>query len=189
MPFDDIYSLGEIYHGVDITGKELPPKYDIFGNVLTKSSGRGLITEISNTFINPFTTYEVEKKGAYVYENLRLGSPITNRKPMIYGIRLRPVEYADWINLSKNTRYKEFGMRTFEEYINYVLSPGSREYIEYLGMNNNEKYQYLQKINTKAFELGKTELKIKYPELGLALETVKDLQDQGELPIPGANLQ
>jgi hypothetical protein len=189
MPFDDIYSLGEMYHGFDTTGKKLPPKYDIFGNVLTKSSGRGLITEISNTFINPFTTYEVEKKGTYVYENLRLGSPIKNRKPMIYGIRLRPVEYADWINLSKNSRYKEFGMRTFEEYINYVLSPGSREYIEYLGMNNNEKYQYLQKINTKAFELGKTELKIKYPELGLALETIKDLQNQGDLPIPGANLQ
>ena len=55
-------------------------------------------------------------------------------------------------------------------------------------MSDNEKYQYLQELNSKAFAIGKEQLLMKYPELGIALGTIKDAQDEGILPVQGVNL-
>jgi len=189
MPYDEfVGSVGNMVWGADANGKKLPPKYDIFGNELKKTSGRGLITDISNTFISPFTITTVDKKSVHVYENMRLGSPITNRKANINGVKLKPQEYADWIILSKQTPYKAFRGMTFDDYIKDIMTPGNRKYFKYIKMNDNEKYQYLQELNSKAFALGKKELLYKYPELGIALETITDAQDEGILPVQGVNL-
>jgi hypothetical protein len=189
MPYDEIVgSVGNMVWGVDASGKELPPKYDIFGNELKKTSGRGLITDISNTFINPFTITISDKKAIHIYENMRLGSPITNRKANINGVKLKPQEYADWIVLSKRTKHKEFKYLTFDEYIQSIMTPGNKKHQKYLAMSDNEKYQYLQELNSKAFAIGKEQLLMKYPELGIALGTIKDAQDEGILPVQGVNL-
>jgi|TARA_R110000850_G_scaffold121263_1_gene239025 hypothetical protein len=189
MPYDEIVgSVGNMVWGVDASGKELPPKYDIFGNELKKTSGRGLITDISNTFINPFTITISDKKAIHIYENMRLGSPITNRKANINGVKLKPQEYADWIVLSKRTKHKEFKYLNFDEYIQSIMTPGNKKHQKYLAMSDNEKYQYLQELNSKAFAIGKEQLLMKYPELGIALGTIKDAQDEGILPVQGVNL-
>lgn len=184
FPYDEGISLGEQIWGKTKSGQDLPPQYDIFGNELKKTSGRGLITDITNTFINPFTIVDADKKGSYVYENIRLGNPISNPKNIYKGVKLKPQEYADLIVFAKQTKHRAFGYLTFEEYI-------AKETLSYrylYKMNDNEKYKHLQKINAQAFEFGRELLLTKYPELAEVYKNIKQAQDMGELPVGGANI-
>ena len=100
------------------------------------------------------------------------------------GVKLKPQEYADLIVFAKQTKHREFGYLTFEEFI-------AKETLSYrylYKMNDNEKYKHLQKINAQAFEFGRELLLTKYPELAEVYKNIEQAQDMGKLPVGGANI-
>ena len=186
MPYDEGITLGEKVWGKTTTGKDLPLALDIFGETIKVDSSRGLINEISNKYFSPFNIVDAEKKGKHVYENVRLGSPITNPEPMKFGIKLKPQEYYDWIRLSKKTAFRDFDGRTFEEQIIWRMSQSDYLY----EMNDNERYAAIQKINRNALEYGFEILLMMpaYNDLSQAIDMNKELIDQGLKPNQGVNI-
>jgi hypothetical protein len=186
MPYDEGITVGEAIWGKTQTGKDLPPKLDIFGQEIRVDSGRGLINEISNRFINPFAISDVQPNDLHVYENLRLGSPIINPQPVKFGIKLKPDEYYNWVRLSKNLPLKVFDGLTFEEEIQRITK--SDEYL--YEMSENERYDKLEKANRAALEEGFEELLMlsEYNELSEVIEMKKDAIEQGLLPDQGVNI-
>ena len=186
MPYDEGITLGEEIWGKTQTGKDLPPKLDIFGQEIKIDSGRGLLNEISNRYINPFAISDVEPSDLHVYENLRLGSPIINPQPVKLGIKLKPDEYYNWVRLSKNLPLKVFDGLTFEEEIKRITQ--SDEYL--FELSENERYDKLEKANRVALEEGFEELLMlpEYNELSEAIEMKKDAIEQGILPDQGVNI-
>ena len=187
MPYDEGVNLGEKIWGKTMTGKDLPPALDIFGEDIRIDSSRGLINEISNKFISPFNIVDADVKGKHVYENLRLGSPITNPQPMKMGVKLKPNEYYDWIKISKTFQWREFDGRTFEEEIIHLMS--SDEYLyEY---TENKRYEEVQKRNRIALKLGWEELLLQpqHSELAEVILMTKEAIEQDILPRTGVNLQ
>ena len=186
MPYDEGLTLGETIWGKTSTGKDLPLALDIFAEPIRMDGSRGLINEISNKFISPFNIVDAEKKGKHVYENIRLGSPITNPQPIKFGVKLKPEEYYDWITISKKTKWREFGNRTFEEHIIYTMN--SNEYM--FELNDNEKYQKIQSINTKALQLGFDLMMMnpKYNRLSQLIDMQKEMIEMGLLPDTGVNI-
>jgi hypothetical protein len=186
MPYDDFRTLGEEIWGKTQTGKDLPPKLDIFGQEIKIDSGRGLINEISNRYINPFAISDVELSDLHVFENYRLGSPIINPQPVKLGIKLKPDEYYNWVRLSKNLPLKVFDGLTFEEEIKRITQ--SDEYL--YEMSNNERHDVLEKANRAALEEGFEELLMlpEYNELSEVIEMKKDAIEQGLLPDQGVKI-
>ncbi len=186
MPYDEGIMLGEKVWGKTTTGKDLPLALDIFGEDIRVDASRGLLNEISNKYFSPFNIVNAELKGKHVYENVRLGSPITNPEPMKFGIKLKPQEYHDWIKFSKKTAFRDFDGRTFEEQIIWKMNQSDYLY----EMNDNERYAAIQKINRNALEYGFEVLLMMpaYNDLSQAIDMNKELIDQGLKPNQGVNI-
>ena len=121
-----------------------------------------------------------------MYENVRLGSPITNPEPMKFGIKLKPQEYHDWIKFSKKTQFRDFDGRTFEEQVIWKMSQSDYLY----EMNDNQRYAAIQKINRNALEYGFEVLLMMpaYSDLSQAIDMNKELIEQGLKPSQGVNI-
>lgn len=161
LPYDEfVGSVGNLVWGKDNKGKELPPQYDVFGNALLRSSDMGLFVDIMNTYISPVGFKKVKNKGIHYHENNRLGGIITNPSNTIQGVKLRPIEYADYIIFSKQTKHPKYNNLTFEEYIKRYMSTTSYKN----NMGDVTKIKNIKKIQNDFMKRGKKLLLLKYKD-------------------------
>jgi hypothetical protein len=176
LPYDEaIGSVGNYIWGKDINNQELPPKFDVFGNEISRSSEMGLMVDIANTYFSPLGFKKVESKPRHYHENERLGGIITNPGKTISGVALNPYEYADFIRLAKQTKRKKYKNLDFDEYLEFYMNSQ-----DYLQMTDVDKIKNIRKINTDFINLGKKDLLRMYSDtLGEDVKNAENAIDRG----------
>ena len=141
--------------------KDLPPRLDAFGEVITTEYG--FDNPVINT-LNPFAISKIEKNSLEDWIT-QLDANIVTPKPQMEGVKLTPEEYHDWKQIAGPIAKKEM--------IKRIKSP------EWKTLPNGVKRGLLEGELEKAYAMTQIKMLDRYSEIGKKyLPLIKSVENQ-----------